>query len=226
MADWVTSTVESMGYIGVAVLMFLENVFPPLPSEIIMPFAGFAAARGELTYIGVVIAGTIGSALGQLPLYYLGRSLGIERTKRFTARYCRWIMVEPADIDRAMAWFARRGGAAVFLCRLVPGVRSLISIPAGAQRMGLLPFMAYSTAGMGIWAAALAFAGQVLGRNYDAVEKFLGPVTYVVLAILAVAAVVWFIRRKRARAAGGGGAGCHSESSSNPRRASSEPSAR
>src|SRR5690606_11811584 len=137
-------------------------------------------------------------------------------------RYCRWLMVEPADIDRAMAWFERRGGAAVFLCRLVPGVRSLISIPAGAQRMNLLRFMAYSTAGMGIWAAALALAGLLLGSHYDAVERFIGPVTYIVLGALLIAAIAWWIRRRRAR----GHAGCHSGSTSSPRRAKSEPSAR
>lgn len=210
-----------MGYLGIALLMFLENVFPPIPSELIMPFAGFAAARGQLTYLGVVIAGTLGAVLGQLPIYYLGRWLGFDRTRRFVERRGKWLLLEPADLDRAMDWFRRRGGAAVFLCRLVPGIRSLISLPAGAARMGLPRFLGFSALGIGLWSAALAWAGLVLGQNYRTVERYLGPVTYIVLGALLLAALVWAVRRRRARRHT-----AHSEGSSNPRRSRSDPSDR
>jgi membrane protein DedA with SNARE-associated domain len=218
-ADWITHTVDSMGYLGIAALMFLENIFPPIPSELIMPFAGFAAARGQLTYPGVVIAGTIGAVLGQLPLYFLGRIIGLDRTRRFVERRGKWLLIDPADLDRAAGWFHRRGGAAVFLCRLVPGIRSLISLPAGATRMPLPRFLGFSALGIGLWSGALAGAGLLLGRNYEAVERYLGPAAYIVLGALLLAAVVWAVRRRRARRSP-----AHSEGSSSPRRSSSDPS--
>src|SRR5688500_6903492 len=137
MTQWVTSAVDSFGAWGVLVLMFLENVFPPIPSELIMPLAGFQASRGSMTFWGVVAAGTAGSVLGALPLYYLGRVVGRERLRQWVERHGHWLALSPKDLDSADGWFARHCGAAVFLCRLVPGVRSLISIPAGLHCMPL-----------------------------------------------------------------------------------------
>ena len=197
MAEWVTGIVEAAGYWGILLLMVLENVFPPIPSELIMPLGGFASARGELSFSGVVAAGTAGSVLGALPFYYLGRFADEARLKRWADRYGGWLTIGGDDIDRASAWFDQKGGTAVFLCRLVPGVRSLISIPAGMGRMPMLPFLLYTTLGTGLRAAALAWAGRLLGDNYDRVGVYIGPASYVVFGLLALALVAWIVLRKR-----------------------------
>ncbi len=192
---------ESLGYVGIVALMFLENIFPPIPSELIMPLAGFTSAQGKLTFIGVVLAGMLGSVLGALPLYYLGRLLGEERLKELADRYGRWLTVSSDEIEKADRWFDRHGHKAVFFGRLIPGVRSLISIPAGISGMNLLTFLLYSALGTGIWAAVLAYLGRLLGENYDKVNTYLGPVAYVVLGGLVIvgAAWVWYRKQRRGR---------------------------
>jgi len=182
--------------------MFLENVFPPIPSELIMPLAGFTSTQGRLSWAGVTLAGTIGSVLGALPLYYAGRIAGEERLKAWADRYGKWLTVSGADIEKARQWFERHGGMAVFFGRLVPGVRSLISIPAGMSAMPLPLFLLYSALGAGLWSGILAALGLLLGKNYRKVDQYLGPVAYVVLAALLVAFAVWVARRKKAQAAG------------------------
>ena len=204
MTEWSARIVESMGYGGVVFLMFLENVLPPIPSELIMPLAGFLAGQGKLGLAGVIVAGTAGSVLGALPLYGLGRWLGQERLCRWAGRWGHWVAVSPDDIRKAAEWFGRHGGKAVLLCRLVPGVRSLVSVPAGAARMPLVPFLAYTTVGTAVWAGALAWLGRALGQNYGRVEKYLGPVTYLVLAALVVGFVVRAVKLRGAKARGGG----------------------
>ena len=195
MVDWVVNVVETAGYWGVALLMFLENVFPPIPSEAIMPLAGFVSRRGELSFWLVVAAGTVGSVVGQLPLYYLGYYFKRERLRKLADRYGRWLTVSGESIDHAAGWFDRHGGVAVLFCRFVPGVRSLISIPAGMARMNLGLFLLYSALGMGAWALGLAAAGYFLGSQWDRVETYMGPVTYVVLGAIALLLIVWFARR-------------------------------
>ena len=197
MSDWVINAVESMGYWGIVLLMLLENVVPPIPSELIMPLAGYQAARGDMTFWGVVIAGTAGSVLGALPLYYLGRLIGEDRLRRWVECHGQWLVVSTEDYEKVRKWFINRGGIAVFLCRLIPGVRSLISIPAGIHRMPMLPFLLYTTVGTALWSGLLAFAGKLLGQNYRQVEHWLGPVTYVVLGGILIAFVVRFIRLRR-----------------------------
>ena len=197
MKDWIVNIIDQLGYWGLALMMFLENVFPPIPSELIMPLAGFTTTEGKLSYWGVVLAGTLGSVVGQLPLYYLGKLLGKRRLMHLADRYGKWLTVGGAEIDRAAKWFGRRGPISVLLCRLVPGVRSLISIPAGICGMNLAQFLLYSAVGMGVWAAALAYVGRLLGKNYEKVEQYMGPVQYVVFGAIAVALIVWVVRRKR-----------------------------
>lgn len=196
MADWITSMVRSFGYVGILLLMFLENVFPPVPSELIMPFAGMVASRGDLSLWGVILAGTAGAVLGALPLYYLGSRIGIDRLKDWADRYGHWVAVSPEDIDRANTWFDRHGTVVVFVCRLVPAVRSIISIPAGANRMSLPLFLLLTTLGAGLWTALLAYFGRILGQNYGAVQQYLDPVTYGVVAILG-GAFLWRIIRRQ-----------------------------
>jgi membrane protein DedA with SNARE-associated domain len=186
MADWVISTIESTGYLGIIFLMFLENVFPPIPSEVIMPLAGFMVAEGKQKLIGVIIAGTVGSVLGALPLYYAGFFLGEERLKQFADKHGRWLTVSRHDLERAKKWLDRHGGLAVLLCRLVPGVRSLISIPAGIARMNVASFLFYTALGAGIWTALLAFAGYLLGAKFAQVGEYLNPASYVVFGAILI----------------------------------------
>ena len=190
MAQWIIGFIEQHGYVGIVLLMILENVFPPIPSELIMPFAGFAAARGNLNAAGVVAAGTLGSLLGTLPWYVAGRLLTLERLKAGSARYGRWLTVAPADIDKANQWFERHGASAVFLGRMVPAVRSVISAPAGLTRMSLPRFLFWSLIGSMLWVGILVALGHVLEAEYERVEHWLDPVTKIILGMV-IAVYVW-----------------------------------
>jgi membrane protein DedA with SNARE-associated domain len=191
MAKWAMETIFSAGYGGLVFLMFLENVFPPIPSELIMPLAGYLASTERMALAGVIVAGTIGSVMGALPLYYAGRRLGAERLKHFADRHGRWLTLCGADIERANQWFKRHGGAAVFFGRLVPGIRSLISIPAGISRMNLALFLTFTTVGAALWTAVLASLGYVLGRNFKQIDRFLDPASWVVLGLI----IGWYVYR-------------------------------
>ncbi len=195
--------IYATGYFGIGLLMFIENVFPPIPSEIIMALAGYMVTQGKLSFVGVVVAGTVGSVLGALPFYYLGRVISEDRLKRLADKHGRWLTVSREDIERATSWFDRHGGLAVFFCRLVPGIRSLISIPAGIDRMNLVAFLAYTTIGAAIWTALLAYLGYLLGSNFREVGDYLDPVSWVVFGIIAVLYVVRVVRFKRRRASVG-----------------------
>ncbi|WP_150105985.1 DedA family protein [Rubinisphaera brasiliensis] len=176
MDAWITTIISTLGNWGIAVLMFLENVFPPIPSELIMPLAGYTAGRGDLSLTLVIIAGSLGSVLGQFPLYYLGRKLGQDRLHRWADRNGKWLAVSGDDVDRAADWLRRHGPVAVFFCRMIPGIRSFISIPAGAGRMNLWVFTAYSTLGITAWSALLAWLGYSLGSNYEVVQNVVGSI--------------------------------------------------
>jgi membrane protein DedA with SNARE-associated domain len=181
-------------------LMVLENVFPPIPSEVIMPLAGFMATQDRLSLLGAIVAGTLGSVLGALPLYYLGHKIGDERLKAFADRHGRWLTLSREDLDHAKQGFDRHGGLAVFLCRLVPGIRSLISIPAGIEGMSLALFLLYTTLGAGLWTALLTLAGYGLGANFRQVETYLDPASYVILAAIIVLYVWRVVTHKGERA--------------------------
>lgn len=199
MAEWVTDMMNSLGYLGIGVLMFLENLFPPIPSELIMPLAGFTVSQGEMSFVPAVAAGVIGTMLGALPWYYIGAVIGEPRLKQWADRYGRWLGITSADISKSRHWFDRYGGIAVFLGRLVPGVRTLISLPAGFSNMPLLPFLAYSVVGTTIWTGLLTYAGLVLGQNYELVEVYLGPVSKIVLLILVLSLIAWIILKQMKR---------------------------
>ncbi|HYF55291.1 MAG TPA: DedA family protein [Salinarimonas sp.] len=186
MFEWITGLVEQFGYLGIAVLMFAENVFPPIPSELIMPLAGFTAAQGKLNIALVVASGWAGSILGALLWYYVGYWLGLDRLKGFAARHGRWLTMTPDDIEDARRWFEGHGGTAVFIGRLVPGVRTLISVPAGVARMGLPSFLLYSSLGTLLWTALLAGAGYLLESGYETVSAYLDPVSNVVVGVIVV----------------------------------------
>ena len=197
MADWIQNLMDSMGYFGILFLMIVENVFPPIPSELIMPSAGFAAARGDMNLVVVVLMGTLGSVLGTLPLYYLGRAFGEKRLMEWADRHGKWLTLSGKDIKQADDWFDRHGTKAVLFGRMVPGIRSLLSLPAGMSEMPMVKFLIYSAIGSALWSGALATAGYLLGENYDQVEQYIGPASKIILGLVVVAAVVWFIRRRR-----------------------------
>lgn len=186
MSEWVLIIVNKLGLVGVTLLMFLENVFPPIPSELIMPMAGFSAGQGHMNIIAVIVAGTLGSVLGALPLYYVGVYFDEQRLMRFTAKYGKYFLLKPSDITNAQAWFDKHGKAVVFFGRMIPAIRSLISIPAGMNRMAMLPFLLLTTLGSAIWTTMLAYAGYVLGANYEQVAEFIAPISKVVAVVVTI----------------------------------------
>ncbi|MEO7718551.1 MAG: DedA family protein [Capsulimonas sp.] len=198
MLNFITQIMNSLGYLGVVLLMILENVFPPLPSELIMPLAGFVSTQGKLSFAGVAIAGMTGSVLGALPFYYLGKALGTERLKAWADKHGKWLALSGDDIGKADQWFDQHGDKTVLIGRLVPGIRSLVSIPAGVSGMPLPKFLLYSAIGTGVWATALAYAGVLLGKNYSKVEQYIEPVSWVVMGALVLAFGVTVIRRRKA----------------------------
>ena len=191
MFDSITGFVVRSGYVGVFLLMLAENVVPPIPSELIMPLAGFTAARGQLSLIPVILAGTAGSLLGAVLWYIVGKRLGLERLKHLAARHGRWLTLSPDDVDRADDWFRRHGARAVFFGRLIPTVRTLISVPAGIAGMPLRSFLAWSTLGTGLWTALLAGAGYLLQSQYQRVSDYLNPVSTVIVVLI----IGWYLYR-------------------------------
>ncbi|BAY13548.1 DedA family protein [Calothrix sp. NIES-2098] len=199
MLEWIVHTINSLGYWGIALLMFLENLFPPIPSELIMPLAGFTARATpeKLNIFGVFFAGLFGSVLGALIWYYPGKFLGEKRLKTWADKYGKWIAISSKDIIKAKHWFNKKGSKAVLIGRLVPGIRTLISVPAGISNMPLLPFLIYTTLGSAAWVCLLTYSGYLLGSQYELVDKYLAPVSKIVLGSLVLAFAVWVFKRKR-----------------------------
>jgi len=195
LADWVTDVIDALGYVGVALLVALENVFPPIPSEIVLPFAGFVAADGKATLPGMILAATIGSVLGAWALYGVAASIGPDRFRRFVVRYGGWFRITTDDLDKAEGWFDRRAELSVMISRCVPLVRSLISIPAGFRRMHFGRFTIYTALGSAVWNTVLIGAGYLLRDSWHEVEPVLDVVQYVVIALIA-AALAWFVWRR------------------------------
>jgi membrane protein DedA with SNARE-associated domain len=191
MFEWITGFIDSAGYFGIAFLMLVENVFPPIPSELIMPLAGYTAARGELNLILVIVSGTIGSVAGALIWYGVGRWLGLNRLKRFADSQGRWLTLNRQELDQAQQFFSRHCGKAVLLGRLIPAVRSLISIPAGIVGMKPVKFLIYTTLGSAVWTAALAIAGALLESQYSEISDWLNPVSNVIVGFT----VIWYLYR-------------------------------
>jgi membrane protein DedA with SNARE-associated domain len=195
MEQWISQMMTSLGYWGIGLLMFLENLFPPIPSELIMPLAGFTVAQGKLEFLPAVLAGIVGTVLGALPWYYLGYLVNIERIEQWVDRYGKWLGISVAELEKSRRWFNRHGRQVVFWGRLVPGVRTLISLPAGIEEMPLGEFLLYSSLGTTVWTLFLTSAGYFLGQNYTLVEVWLAPVSKFVIVALGLAAVFWLGRR-------------------------------
>ncbi|GGJ98439.1 DedA family protein [Pseudomonas matsuisoli] len=195
MFDSIISWMESGGYWGIFGLMLAENIFPPIPSEAIMPLAGFLAARGDLNFFLVVFAGTMGSYIGAIPWYYAGKFFGEERVRVVTRRFGRWLTISEDDVDKAKHWFHAHGKSAVFFGRLIPAIRTLISVPAGIARMPFWTFTFYTLLGSGLWTGFLTMAGYLLHANYDQVAVYLDPGSKVVVGIVVLVYLYRLVRQ-------------------------------
>ncbi len=184
MFEQITQFLQHTGYAGIVVLMFLENLFPPIPSELIMPLAGYEAAHGARSLPLTIAAGSCGSLLGALFWYYVGKRVGATRLKALAGRHGRWLTLAPKDIGRVDRWFDRNGGKAVLLGRLLPAVRTLISIPAGIFEMNLLRFILYSGLGSLIWTGLLAGAGFLLENQHETIAAYLSPFSNVITGLI------------------------------------------
>jgi len=184
MSDWVIRLIEQSGYLGVAFLMFLETVFPPIPSEVIMPIAGLAAANGPMTLWGVIASGTTGAMFGNIFWYLVARVIGIERFRPFIEKHGRWLTVDWYDVEKAERLFGRFGSILVGVGRMMPTIRSVISIPAGLLHMRLKSFLIWSTIGTAGWSSALAIAGYMLGRRFGEIETVLGPLSSAIIGLM------------------------------------------
>ncbi|WP_257181438.1 DedA family protein [Corynebacterium cystitidis] len=197
--DWIVNLMEILGAPGVGIAILLENIFPPIPSEVVLPLAGFTVAQGSLNMVATFIWATAGSVVGAYLLYGLGAWLGAGRLRRIADKM--WL-VDANDADSALHWFDKYGAASVFFGRLIPGVRSLISIPAGIDRMNLVKFGLWTLAGSGIWNALLIYLGYLLGDQYtkvaDVVDQY-SNVIYTVIAVALIALIIYLIRRNNKR---------------------------
>ena len=198
MASWIETVVQTTGVFGIAFLMFLENVFPPIPSELIMPLAGYSAAKGDANILLVILAGALGSLAGASFWYGVGRLVDHERAKKFADRHGRFLTMTRRDIERADDWFDAHGHYAVLFGRLVPTVRTLISIPAGLSEMPLARFLVFSGIGTAVWTTLLALFGFMVGERYSDLEGWIDPISYGVIALI-VAIYLWRVITFRAR---------------------------
>ncbi|MEB3351381.1 MAG: DedA family protein [Cyanobacteriota bacterium] len=183
-----------LGYGAIALVMLLENVFPPIPSELIMPLAGFYVHEGRLALVPVVLAGLVGTVLGAWFWYGVGRLINEERLEHWIRRHGRWLGIEVSTLARSRRWFNRHGAAVVFWGRLIPGIRTFVSVPAGIELMPQPAFLLWTTAGSLIWTLALTLAGSALGSGYTAVEGWIAPfarLIKVVLVLALLAGLVW-----------------------------------
>jgi len=197
--DWLLRIVGKFGYLGVLLLIALENLFPPIPSEVILTFGGFLTTKTALTAVGTVLAATAGSVVGAVALYFIGALLGMDRLERFVERYGKYLRIRVSDVHRATGWFERYKNKTVFFCRMVPIVRSLISIPAGVARMRMPSFLLLTTLGSLIWNTVLVAAGAILGENWESVLTFFDVYStfcYIVLVLGIVLVLVGLFWRR------------------------------
>jgi membrane protein DedA with SNARE-associated domain len=191
----VETILQDLGLLGLAVLMFVENVFPPIPSEVVLPLAGYLAAQGDLPVAGVLAAATLGSVIGSVVLYEIARHGG----RPLLLRHGRLFRVGPAELDRAEAWFLRRGPVIVLVGRCIPGVRSLVSLPAGLLQMNRLEYLGFTLVGTLVWNVLLIGAGWLLGSQWEKVSDVIGaastPILAAVVLGLVVAGALWWRRR-------------------------------
>ncbi|MES5811196.1 DedA family protein [Mammaliicoccus sciuri] len=200
MESWITSVMEQFGYFGIALLILLENVFPPIPSEVILTFGGFMTTKSELTVLGVVVASTIGSVGGAVILYWIGRILNVERIERIIEKWGKYLRLTKEDVRKADAWFDKYGPWTVFFCRFIPLIRSLISVPAGMSGMNQWLFLVLTTIGTLIWNLVLVLVGAKVGDNWHQIVNYMDVYSHFMYAVIAIGIIVfiiWFIRKKK-----------------------------
>jgi membrane protein DedA with SNARE-associated domain len=199
MENWLMEIINNFGYGGIFLLIALENIFPPVPSEVILTFGGFVTTTSGLTITGVVIASTLGSVIGAVVLYGLGLQLDVERMEKIVDKWGHILRLTKKDIHRADAWFDKYGYWSVFFCRFVPLIRSLISIPAGMSNMKFVPFLIFTTAGTFIWNIVLVNLGAKVGASWEQIVHYMdiySNIAYAVIAVLGIVFLVFFFKRK------------------------------
>lgn len=200
MENWITNMMEQFGYWGILLLIAVENVFPPIPSEVILTFGGFMTTYTNLTVIGVIVVATIGSIIGAIILYGVGYLVNVDRLEQWIGKYGKYLRLKKEDVRRADAWFDRYGYWTVLFCRMIPLIRSLISIPAGMSKMKFGLFLLFTTIGTAIWNTILVSVGAAVGGNWESIVEFMDVYSYIAYALIAViglAAVIWFLRSRR-----------------------------
>lgn len=211
MQDWILSFLSRYGYVGIGLLIALENIFPPIPSEVILTFGGFLASQSNMRVWLVSLSATAGSVAGALVLYGVGRLVSPQRILRILDKWGRVLRVKKSDLKRAESWFVRRGSLTVFLCRFVPIVRSLISIPAGMARMSMGKFLLYTVFGTAVWNTVLIYLGALAGANWQHILRYFNTYSDIACAALAIGCIclfLWYLKKRRARGKSApGGAG-------------------
>ena len=202
MQEMIIEIMNNFGYLGVFLLIAIENVFPPIPSEVILLFGGFMTTFSDMNIVGVIIASTLGSVLGAIILYYIGKILNKDRLKKIiTSKPGKILRLKPEDIDKADEWFDTKGNKTVFFCRFVPIIRSLISIPAGMSEMPMKKFLLYTAAGSLIWNAALTIAGSIVGENWTSIVDIMDQYSHIILILLIIlfiiAVIIFYKKRKK-----------------------------
>ena len=201
MQEMVIEIMNNFGYLGVFLLIAIENIFPPIPSEVILLFGGFMTTFTDMNVIGVIIASTLGSLLGAIALYYIGKILNKERLKKIiTSKYGKLLRLTPEDIDKADKWFDTKGNKTVFFCRFIPLIRSLISIPAGMSEMPMKKFLIYTILGSAIWNTALTIAGSIVGENWTDILEIMDNYSHIIVILLAIAfliAIIIFYKKRK-----------------------------
>ncbi|AVQ36853.1 DedA family protein [Staphylococcus kloosii] len=200
MEKWIIHFMEQYGYFGIAWLIFLENVFPPIPSEIILTFGGFMTTKTDLTFVGVVITSTIGSVIGAIALYGIGTWIGENKLYNLVQKYGKFLRVTTEDLTKTFKWFERYGYWTIFFCRFIPLIRSLISIPAGITRMNIWIFIIFTTIGTLLWNIVLIYLGQTVGGNWHVIVNYMdiySKIIYVLLLLLVIYILFKWLKRIR-----------------------------
>lgn len=200
MENWITNIMEQFGYVGILLLIALENVFPPIPSEVILTFGGFMTTYTSLTVVGVIIAATVGSVLGAVILYGIGYLINVDKLEGWVDRYGKFLRLKKEDIRRADAWFDKYGYWTVLFCRMIPLIRSLISIPAGMSKMKFGLFLLFTTIGTLIWNIILVSVGAAVGGSWEKIVEFMdvySNIAYALIAVIGIGGVFWFLRTRK-----------------------------
>lgn len=200
MQDIIISIMNSFGYFGIMLLIAAENIFPPIPSEVILTFGGFMTSMSDLHIIGVILSATVGSVIGALVLFYIGYIIKPEKLKQLVdGKWGKRLHLKASDIQHAQDWFLKHGNNTVFFCRFIPIIRSMISIPAGMAQMRVFPFLTLTTLGSLIWNTVLVYAGKLAGDHWETIVGYIGMYSKIALVIFALAGIawcIWFMQKK------------------------------